>query len=207
MVASKYNPKRHMYMHHTAQQQFDSFYAVGEFPEADIIAEKQPNKEYLVQAVDHAFRFLAKRVPGFQLTLGDWQDSRHTSWQLHDIENIDEIKFEIFDYLADTLIIKESKFRPRVEQRLRKAAARQQLGAVSFSQLSLNEFFEYYNTLVWVSKEQSNWFRASAIPGEYSALENEQFNPPQQTGIADLEADTAENNNIFNRLLKALHKA
>lgn len=194
-------------MHHTAQQQFDSFYAVGEFPEADIVAEKQPNKEYLVQAVDQAFKFLAKRVPGFQLTVADWQDARHTSWQLYDIDNIDEIKYEIFDHLADTLIIKENKYRPRVEQRMRKAAARQQLGPVNFSKLSLDEFFEYYNTLVWASKEQSNWFRAAAIPGEFSALEEEHFNPPQYTGIADLEADTAENNNVFNRLLKVLHKA
>jgi hypothetical protein len=69
--------------------------------------------------------YLQKNVQGFSLETTEWEELKGTSWQLHGIGNINELKFQLFDFLADNLVIKESKFRPRVEQRLRKSAARE----------------------------------------------------------------------------------
>lgn len=123
-LGTKLNPTRHIYMH-TVQWQYDDHFFIGDFPNPDIIAEKEPSIAYKEQAVSLVIGYLQKNVQGFSLETTEWEELKGTSWQLHGIDNINELKFQLFDFLADNLVIKESKFRPRVEQRLRKSAARE----------------------------------------------------------------------------------
>jgi hypothetical protein len=124
-VGTKLNPQRHFYVNRQYQQQYDDHYFIGDFPEADIIAQSQPSSVYTEQAVRAAFKYLSQKIPGFNLKAEDWEELKGTSWQLHGIDNINTLKYEILDYLADNIVVKESKFRPKVEQRLRKSMARQ----------------------------------------------------------------------------------
>ena len=80
------------------------------------------------------------------------------------------------------------------------------MGKVCYAGRSLGEFFEHYNTCLWLCKEQSNWFRSPEIPGDYSPLEADLLRKDAITGIADLETDAEENRNVINKFMKLLHK-
>lgn len=204
MFGTKLNPQRHIYMHNL-QMQYDDHFTIGDFPNPDIIAEKEPSKIYKEQAVDLTVKYLMKNVKEFSIQATNWDELKSTSWQVHGIENINELKFAIFDHLADNIIVKENKFRPKIEQRIRKSIAREQLGTVCYNGRSIGEFFEHYNTLLWLLKEESNWFRAPEIPGDYSALEREALVTKEIVGIKDLKSDRPENDNIINKFLKLIH--
>ena len=122
-MSSKMDPRRHIYQHH-AYQSFDDHFFVGDFPDADIIAEREPNRQYKEAAVRLAVEFLRQTKPDLELNFEDFQEVQGTSWQIHGIEDIDDIKFRLWDLFADNIIVKENKFRPRIEQRFRKEAAR-----------------------------------------------------------------------------------
>lgn len=124
LVGTKLTPTRHTYMHQY-QLQYDDKFFIGDFPNPDILAEKEPSRVYKEHAVYLTMQFLKDNVKGFELLSQNWDELKSTSWQLHGIDNINDLKFELFDYLADNIIVKESKYRPRVEQRLRKSVARQ----------------------------------------------------------------------------------
>lgn len=124
LFGTKMNPQRHTYMHQF-QTQYDDHNFVGDFPTPDFVAEREPAQIYKEQAVGLAIGYLQKHVQGFSLQATNWDELKETSWQLHGLENINEVKFALFDYLAENLIVKENKFRPRIEQRIRKSAARE----------------------------------------------------------------------------------
>lgn len=124
LIGTKLNPTRHTYMHQL-QLQYDDKNFIGDFPSPDIIGEREPSKIYKEQAVQLTIQYLSNRVKGFDLQTQDWNELKSTSWQLHGVDNINDIKFEIFDYLGDNIVVKESKYRPRIEQRLRKSVARE----------------------------------------------------------------------------------
>ena len=80
-----------------------------------------------------------------------------------------------------------------------------QLGGVTFADKSLGEFFEMYNTVVWLCKEESNSFRAPEIPGDFSPIEEEVLENRRQVGIKDLQVNREENSSVINRWMRALH--
>lgn len=80
-----------------------------------------------------------------------------------------------------------------------------QLGDVTFANKSLGEFFEMYNTVLWLCKEESNSFRAPEIPGDFSPIEEEIVENRRNVGIKDLRVNREENSNIINRWMRALH--
>lgn len=123
-MATKMDPRRHIYMHHNPIQNYDDHFFVGDFPTPDLVAEREPSRAYREQAVQLAQGFLAKARPQLKVSFEDWEEARGTSWQLHGIQDIDILKFEIWDHLSDNIIVKENKFRPRIEQRLRREAVR-----------------------------------------------------------------------------------
>lgn len=121
---TKMNPQRHVYMHQM-QMQYDDHFFIGDFPNPDIVAEKEPSKLYKEQAVSLVVDYLQKHHNGFNLQATNWDELKGTSWQVHGVDNINDLKFALFDFLADHIIVKENKFRPRIEQRIRKSAARE----------------------------------------------------------------------------------
>lgn len=80
-----------------------------------------------------------------------------------------------------------------------------QLGPVCYAGRSIGEFFEHYNTLVWLLKEESNWFRAPEIAGDYSPLELEALQGKEVVGIKDLAEERPENGNVINKFMKLIH--
>jgi murein L,D-transpeptidase YafK len=138
---------------HQMQMQYDDHFFIGDFPNPDVLAEREPSRLYKEHAVDLTVKFLQKHNKEFSLQCDNWDELKGTSWQVHGIDNINELKFAIFDHLADSIVVKESKFRPRIEQRIRKSAAR--------------EYFSLYS---------DNW-AASAMREEASASSSSTTTP------------------------------
>lgn len=54
-------------------------------------------------------------------------------------------------------------------------------------------------------KEESNFFRAAEIPGDYSEIEKEALRENDVVGIKDLDSDRPENNSVINKFMKMIH--
>ena len=80
-----------------------------------------------------------------------------------------------------------------------------QLSNVTYSDKSIGEFFEHYNVLVWLCKEESNYFRAGEIPGDLSPVEEEIEIARRAKGIKDLKAPREENRGFINQWMAILH--
>lgn len=125
LVGSRKNPQKHMYMHHQPQQQYDDNWAVGEFPVPDRVANKVFSNAYKFEAASLIFDSLSKTESSFVLNGSDFKEVEHQSWQLQGVNNIDDLKFSLLDKLAESIVVKESKYRPKVEQRIRRTFTRE----------------------------------------------------------------------------------
>ena len=79
------------------------------------------------------------------------------------------------------------------------------MGPVCYAGRSIGEFFEHYNTCLWLCKEESNWFRSPEIPGDYSELEKEALRKDEIVGIKDFLTDRPENQSFINKFMKLVH--
>ena len=120
---SRLDPYKHTYMHWSFNDSYDSYFTLGEYPVPNLVAQRGSDDAYQNASVDVVFSWLQENVEGFNLTLADFEQVQHHSWQVYDVE-IDTLKYSLLSALADGINIRESKFRPNVERRRRERLSR-----------------------------------------------------------------------------------
>lgn len=69
---------------------------------------------------------------------------------------------------------------------------------------SIGEFFEHYNFLIYLLKENSNLNVSGQVTGPLSSLELSEIEETV-TGVRDLKKVVPENETLVNRLLRYIH--
>lgn len=111
---TKLNPNKHIYMHHQFQKSHDDYYVLGEYPTPEILAQKIASKAYEIKAIDVSFKHLQTIIPGFSLTKKDFENVKNHSWQVYGVD-IDAYKYQVLSKLAQEIVVKENKNRPKIE--------------------------------------------------------------------------------------------
>ena len=120
---SKLDPSKHTYMHHNNSAGYEHYFAIGEFPVPEILAQKLPSQKYQTEAIGIVFNWLNNNVEGFNLDAEQFESVKSHSWQVYNV-NIEALKFNLCTVLADGIVVAENKYRPNVERRTREKLSR-----------------------------------------------------------------------------------
>jgi hypothetical protein len=200
----KYDPRKHQNMDRWIQNSYANVYRWGEYPDWKLTDKKRlPKDIYINPCISAVFSYLNSKY-GCDITVENYDTHKNNSWAVYGID----IKAEmptILELLASEVVVKDNKYRAKVEQRKRLESTSILFQERSFNSAEINHFFNLYGHCMWWLAQESNNWRSPSILGEYSTCEVDEILKPELCGVGDLKVDHSVNNNVFNKFLRWMH--
>ena len=192
------NPEKHIYFNRHYTDHSESLYWPGRILQPKSFAAKGSNADYIEQTKNALFNYLREKYPdNFQYTVKDYDAIKNNSFYCYNVDIFDHF-VNVSNILADSVIVKESRFRPAVEQKIRKDfnASKFIFQNINLGSVTIREFIEIYAKGIEQLAIVSNNGRKNKYNLDASLLED--MYELDQNNTLNLEKG---HDNVLNRML------
>ena len=202
MFRKSLNPEKHIYYSRHYTDHSESLYWPGRILQPKSVAARGPSADYIEQTTVALFSFLREKFPQtFTFQASDYDSIKNNSFYCYNVELFSHIN-DLANILASKVVVKDSRFRPSIEQKARVETVGFEYIFVNINlgQVTIQEFVENYAKSIEDLAALS--INGRKLTGNLDASELEDMYGLNEANRLNLEK---EHSNILNRLLNYIH--